>query len=58
MFETDAPDQNLYPNYKSNNKPINLILIIDQYAKITKQCLTTVLESSIFNTIQFFKLTP
>ena len=37
MFETDAPDQNLYPNFKHRNEPSNLIKIIELYAQLTKQ---------------------
>lgn len=37
MFETDAPDQNLYPDFKLRNVPVNLIKIIDFYARLTKQ---------------------
>ena len=55
MFETDAPDQPPYPDFKEINKPINLIKIIDLYANITKQNLNMVKKTSSTTTIQFFK---
>ncbi|MCF6288850.1 MAG: TatD family hydrolase [Proteobacteria bacterium] len=46
MFETDAPDQNLYSNYKLKNIPVNLIKIIQFYAQLTKQSFAQVQSQS------------
>lgn len=47
MFETDAPDQNLYPDYQLRNEPINLIRVIKYYAQLTNQDIEKVkLQSS------------
>ena len=56
MFETDAPDQNLYPDFKSRNEPKNLSIIIEMYAQISNQDLEFVKVKSLSNTKQFFKL--
>lgn len=56
MFETDAPDQNLYPNNKLRNEPINLIEVIACYAELTNQDIKLI-ESNSDNVIRkFFKL--
>jgi Tat protein secretion system quality control protein TatD with DNase activity len=55
MFETDAPDQAPYPDFKAINKPINLIKIIECYAQITHQSLEAVKTKSSALTSQFFK---
>ena len=46
MFETDAPDQNLYPNFRLRNEPVNLLKIIKFYAEITSQDLQLVQQNS------------
>jgi len=56
MFETDAPDQNLYPDFKLRNNPFNLIKIIEFYAQLTNQQLKQVKSRSVETTKQFFKL--
>jgi TatD DNase family protein len=56
MFETDAPDQNLYPNYKSINQPINLLKIIEYYAQLTLLDIEQVRTQSIETTSAFFQL--
>jgi TatD DNase family protein len=56
MFETDAPDQNLYPDYKAINLPINLVKIIKFYAKNTHQAVEKVANISTQVTMDFFRL--
>lgn len=56
MFETDAPDQNLYPNNKSRNVPINLKHIVKFYATLTKQSINSIISHSSQNASLFFKL--
>jgi TatD DNase family protein len=58
MFETDAPDQNLYPDYKLRNTPINLMTIIDYYSQLTHQNSVNVMNTSAKVTSQFFQLHP
>lgn len=55
MFETDAPDQNLYPDFKLRNEPVNLIKIVDFYAKITNQDFEWVKLQSSFTCGDFFR---
>lgn len=57
MFETDAPDQNLYPDYNLINKPINLIKIIEFYAELTNQDLVSVKYHSTDLCNKYFKIT-
>ena len=56
MFETDAPDQNLYPDYKKINLPINLVKIIQFYAEITQQDIDKIKDKSTSNTSKSFNL--
>ena len=56
MFETDAPDQNLYPDFKLRNNPENLLKVIERYAQITNQDIKLVNAFSLSNTKQFFNL--
>lgn len=56
MFETDAPDQNLYPDFKLRNTPKNLVKIIEFYSQITNQDLEFVKVKSQSITKQFFNL--
>jgi len=56
MFETDAPDQNLYPDYKLRNLPVNLIKIINYYSQLTHQNAEEVINTSVKVTSQFFQL--
>ncbi len=56
MFETDAPDQNLYPHFKAINTPINLIKIIQNYSFIIKQNLEQTKSKSQLVTSTFFKV--
>jgi TatD DNase family protein len=57
MFETDAPDQNLYPDYQLRNEPINLIKIIEYYSQVTQQNAGDIINTSARVTSNFFKLT-
>ena len=56
MFETDAPDQNLYPNYKLRNKPINLIKIIAFYFQLTNQDFKPVKSQGMTACTNFFNI--
>ena len=56
MFETDAPDQNLFPNNKIRNIPANLKEIISFYAELTNQNINLVESNSDKVTTKFFKL--
>lgn len=56
MFETDAPDQNIFPNNKLRNKPENLLKIINFYADLSKQDIDNVKCISDKVTKNFFKL--
>ncbi len=56
MFETDAPDQNLYPDYKLRNNPINLKKVLHFYSDLTLRNRTDVQRTSVEVTTQFFKL--
>ncbi len=56
MFETDAPDQSLHPDFKQRNEPVNLLKIIEFYAKITQQELTQVINQSERVVRAFFSL--
>ena len=56
MFETDAPDQNLYPNFKEINVPMNLIKIVQRYSTLSGQSLASIKSISLKSTKQFFKL--
>ncbi|MFK8012565.1 MAG: TatD family hydrolase [Marinicellaceae bacterium] len=56
MFETDAPDQNIYPDFKKRNLPVNLIKIIQYYSKLTNCELETVKIFGRKNTVEFFNL--
>ncbi len=55
MFETDAPDQNLYPDFNLRNEPINLIKIINHYSQLTNQSVGQVKIQSSMTCQQFFK---
>lgn len=55
MCETDAPDQNLYPDYKLRNEPINLVKVIRCYSQLTKEVIDEVKLKSTLNCQQFFK---
>ncbi len=54
MFETDAPDQNLYPDYKLRNEPVNLVRIVDFYARLTNQGFEWVKSQSSITCLDFF----
>lgn len=56
MFETDAPDQNFYPENNRRNKPINLVKIIEFYANLTKQDVDRVKINSGQVVTVFFRL--
>ena len=56
MFETDAPDQNLFPNNKLRNEPVNLIDIIAFYSELTNQDINLAKSNSEKVTTKFFKL--
>lgn len=56
MFETDAPDQNLYPDTKLRNVPANLLTINKWYSQLTNQDIATVEDYSSQVTRQFFRL--
>ena len=56
MFETDAPDQNLYPNHKSRNTPVNLLKVIEAYSRITKTDVELAKINSSEVTQKFFQL--
>ncbi len=56
MFETDAPDQNLYPDFKIRNVPTNLIIILQRYAELNRKELISVIDVSKKVTLEFFKL--
>jgi TatD DNase family protein len=56
MFETDAPDQNLYPDNKSRNEPANLLKIINFYAELTEKSSIEIMRKSAKVTSQFFQL--
>jgi len=55
MFETDAPDQNLYPNNKLRNEPANLVKIINYYTQLTNHKVEQVKYQSSITCQQFFK---
>jgi len=55
MFETDAPDQNLYPDFKELNLPINLIKIISFYADITQFSIKEAIAHSTKVSQHFFQ---
>ena len=55
MFETDAPDQNIYPNYKSRNIPVNLIKVIQCYQKLTNLSNTHIIQQTTSTCQHFFK---
>ena len=56
MFETDAPDQNLYPDHKLRNTPTNLLKVIEAYSRITKSDIELAMINSREVTQNFFKL--
>ena len=56
MFETDAPDQNIYPDFKFRNEPKNLLEVIEKYSEITYQDLDDVRETSEHITCEFFNI--
>lgn len=56
MFETDAPDQNPYPNFKRMNIPVNLIQIIEFYTNVTKNNLILVKKNSINVNKEFYNI--
>ncbi len=56
MFETDAPDQSPYPNFKEINEPINLINIIHYYADLTDSSIEKVAKQATKVTIGFFSI--
>jgi TatD DNase family protein len=56
MFETDAPDQNLYPKNKLRNEPTNLVKVITFYSELTNQDIKKIICNSIETTNVFFKL--
>ncbi len=56
MFETDAPDQNLYPNFREINSPINLIKIIERYSKLKQLDFIDSCNNALQVTRQFFKI--
>jgi TatD DNase family protein len=56
MFETDAPDQNLYPDNKLRNEPVNLLKIIDFYASLTQRSNIDIMSKSVKVASQFFQL--
>ena len=56
MFETDAPDQNLYPNFKEINTPINLIKIIERYSKLKQIDFIDSCNNALQVTRGFFKI--
>jgi len=56
MFETDAPDQNLYPNQKKSNKPSNLKTIVECYADLKHYDCEQVKFRSILTTRSFFNI--
>jgi TatD DNase family protein len=56
MFETDAPDQNLYPDFKQRNVPTNLLKVVKTYSEITKTKLESVKLTSQMVTSSFFKI--
>ncbi len=58
MFETDAPDQNLYPHFKEINTPVNLIRIIKHYSKLTNCSYDSIKNRSFETAKLFFKLMP
>ncbi|MBL4659636.1 MAG: TatD family hydrolase [Alcanivoracaceae bacterium] len=55
MFETDAPDQNSYPDFKLRNEPINLIKVINYYSQLTNHNLEQVKSQSSITCLHFFK---
>ena len=56
MFETDAPDQNLYPDFKFRNEPKNLLKVIERYSELINQNICNVIKISDEVTLCFFKL--
>jgi TatD DNase family protein len=56
MFETDAPDQNLYPDFKLRNTPTNLIKVIEKYSNITGVDLNLAKETSLSVATRFFDI--
>ncbi len=56
MFETDAPDQNLYPDFKERNVPINLVRVAKYVAENTEIDLPQLIKASISNTKKYFQL--
>lgn len=56
MFETDAPDQNPYPNFKERNTPERLVQIIETYSDITNRTIESVVEKSTEVASRFFSL--
>ena len=56
MFETDAPDQNLYPDFKLRNEPKNLVKVIEFYTQKTNQKIDVIKSISTKTIKQFFNL--
>jgi TatD DNase family protein len=56
MFETDAPDQNLYPDFKLRNEPKNLLKVIEKYSEITGIDFDIVIGQSKKVSYDFFKI--
>jgi len=56
MFETDAPDQNLYPHFKEINTPVNLIKIIQGYAELKQMDFKDSSRKALQVTRKFFKI--
>ena len=56
MLETDAPDQNLYPDFKLRNLPVNLLKIAQCYAELKGKTLQQVEDETTEVTQTFFQL--
>ncbi len=56
MFETDAPDQNLYPHFKEINTPLNLIKIVKQYSHLKQTDFEDSSNNALQVTRKFFKI--
>lgn len=56
MLETDAPDQNPYPDFKLRNVPSNLLKIAKCYAQLTGKDLHQVEDETTQVTKGFFRL--
>ena len=55
MLETDAPDQNLYPNFNEINQPINLIKIFECVAHLKNLSSDDIQETTTQVCQQFFQ---